>query len=345
MGESSFTQQAEITGYYYQDFLRRLEECDPLPRPTRYVAQCELLHGQALPRELRDILTLADQRTLPFFGFSEWDLQLVDEARLPDGSANRFEQLVLAAQRERQTLGLLQFFVSCVRIGQSANGDVYVAHIDDENLESAPVLLLDHESGDLVDYVADSLSSFVYLNNLHTLFRAAHAIGEADDGPSYAAVRAGLARLDGRTTLLPPFGELGVWLGDAELGGRFNRMSSALRFRDRSAWILELLAGEPFSRDSFRRVDQRAFDFQRALGGPNVRKYPPTALYWLWRSFLLQEHAQVAQLVAATADSPSPLIRDAASLIAELERGRKQLGAIRDVQLLCAVATEGAAFR
>lgn len=332
---------------FYAELLQRLAQGDREPRTTLGAA-CELVFGVPVPRELRELLAVSDEVAMPYSEFAAWDMRVLDGERLPaTGEAARgnvFERLVFAAQQDRTDASLGRMFTACIPIGRTPAGESLVAHIDDQNPDTAAVLLVERESGEIVEYVADALSSLAWLCHQHTLYEVARALGEDDAGPTVAKVREALALLDGRVTMEGPFRALGQLVPDWPWSGRFIRPAAVLRFRDRSAWIISLLRGEPFSPSSFRRGDHARFDAGTALARPNLQRYPPTALYWQWRSFFLREDATLAQVLTITRMSPSPVVRDSAALVSELLRGRRQVGMV-DVELLRDVAVEGAGLR
>ena len=101
---------------------------------------------------------------------------------------------------------------------------------------------------------------------------------------------------------------------------------------EQNRWLLVLL------RDADPVAAAVAFAAARrpALGAATLARAAssvPAALDGLFRAFLLADRAELlAAHVAACSGSRSRLIRDAARLVDELARGRRQLGRLRDVR-------------
>ncbi|HET9989370.1 MAG TPA: hypothetical protein VFQ65_12655, partial [Kofleriaceae bacterium] len=223
----------------------------------------------------------------------------VDHDTLELRDRNLFESLVLRAGN-----GLIEAFCGAFRIGHADNGDSFHVELYDWDGPRQVV----RYAGDAFSVVADSLDSLVYLAAL----RGAHR----DDKISDDALEIGLRKLEGRTapTLDPK-----------------RRDTEFLFFRSR--WISALLQN---------RLGEVAHlfnaDFNQIVPADQLparydacERYIPTALYSMWRAYLFDE-PELARYLEIGRRHKARLVRDAVALIDELRAGRKQLGAIADVQ-------------
>jgi photosystem II stability/assembly factor-like uncharacterized protein len=223
----------------------------------------------------------------------------VDHDTLEPDARNLFESLVL-----RPGNGLIEAFCGAFRIGHADNGDSF--HVELYEWDGPRQVV--RYAGDAFSVVADSLDSLVYLAAL----RGAHR----DDKISDDALQIGLRKLAGRTapTLDPK-----------------RRDTEFLFFRSR--WISALLqnrlgdVAQLFNADFNQIVpaDQLPARYDAC------ERFIPTALYSMWRAYLFDE-PELARYLEIGRRHKARLVRDAVALIDELRAGRKQLGAIADIQ-------------
>src|SRR5207237_494334 len=99
----------------------------------------------------------------------------------------------------------------------------------------------------------------------------------------------------------------------------------------RAGWLLRLLCGhaeaaaERYEPKVVGELDAKRLERICQSG----RKEPGVALFWSLYALVFDDPG-LDQLLRVLADTPSRLVRDAAALVGELARGRKQLGAIED---------------
>ncbi|HEU5055551.1 MAG TPA: hypothetical protein VFU21_03475 [Kofleriaceae bacterium] len=283
--------------------LRRLAE------PRRAVKIPDAAHdfhavwGVALPRDLAalwravtavDLEWLARWRPAPSASF-------VLPGRAKD---NLVDRILAADRRDRRGTALVELCAGAPAVGDLRGGGrlLYGLH-DAPPLAQAPIWIWEHEGRVFRGPVAASLSALAWSSAVAVAQR------ERLIGPEPA--RAALARI-----AAPP---------------AVKRAATAAAI-EQNRWLLLLL------RDADPVAAAVAFAGARrpALGAATLARTAssvPAALDGLFRAFLLADRPElVAAHVAAASGSRSRLIRDAARLVDELGRGRKQVGRVRDVR-------------
>lgn len=296
------------------------------PRPLAD-AYAEAL-GCALPPEMRAFLDWRAARTLKHASWGEWRLHAEDEW-LPDPAAgNRFEQVVLRDQENYLGTRLIEYFTGCVPLGDAGNGDVYLAHVDVMAPNSAEVMFWNHETRFPETMCADGISTLAWVNRWY------RAVGAGDFEPE--TLTAAMERVADRAALSWHYNDL-----ESESGVEpaFEHRSNAIYYFYRAIWIMRLLQSDGVNRlseipDLFHVKINAQQDFETSVASPFMTVGPVTALYWLWRLFWFDKGEQLTRCIARLEGHPSPVVRDAAALVAELQAGRKTLGKIADIHAL-----------
>lgn len=296
--------------------------------PTGLGAAFAEAYGVPLPPELAALLDWRDARAFGHADLGEWRLDPGD-TWLPDpAEGNRFEQLIELDQQNSLGTRLFEYFTACVPLGTAGNGDVYLAHLDVTDPARAEVIFWNHETRHPEKAFADGISTLAWVNHWY------RAVEAGDFDP--AALAEGMARVQQRASLTWHYSDLA---SESGVEPEFERQTNALYYFYRATWIIHLLqadgvAGIDRVRDLFHEQIHTPQDFEAALKAPFMTCGTVTALYWLWRLFWFDKADQLARCVQALAAHPSPVIRDAAALVAELQAGRKALGKIADVHAL-----------
>ncbi len=94
----------------------------------------------------------------------------------------------------------------------------------------------------------------------------------------------------------------------------------------RAWWLAHALTGQ--APDPNNLKNQLDWTPEKALEGPHLAKFPPTGLYWLWRSYFFGD-AWLDDIIAAVRNSESRLVRDAVTLVEELKNeSRREVGGV-----------------
>ncbi len=258
--------------------------------------------------------------------------------RLPPKSKNLFEAMILKDQKSYAGLSLVQPLAGVVGVGSAPNGDTWHFGLFDDLHSDArgqgQIYLYSHEEHSLCDPITPDASTFAYLSALCD----ARARGIV----SARAFARAYGRLKRNVAVTPHFAELEARaVPDAGEAFRYKSQAILPRFLFfRSLWINYLLRNtgtvtvddmpRVFVDSANEPVTEQSWKGWLARAPLEV----PTAVYILFRCFFFDDAARLAEMVAACAESPSRLVRDAAKLASELQDGRKTLGTIRNVKKL-----------
>ena len=95
----------------------------------------------------------------------------------------------------------------------------------------------------------------------------------------------------------------------------------------RTYWLVDLLYNERMG-----DLEVPSEKLEAELSQPTFRDAPALALYWLWRTFFLDDAPALARVLEEARQSHLGLIRDAAKLVERLQKGRdRTLGPVDDV--------------
>jgi tetratricopeptide (TPR) repeat protein len=211
-------------------------------------------------------------------------------------------------------------FADAIPIGRDGSGQVYYARLHQPH----EVSLYD-PGQDAVRFIASDLPTFAYLASLGQ--RAERLVEELElddpedadpDAPEFQELRRDLLRIADRINLTDDvvatdFDEILIALTGLHPNHR-PESSPTERLHDRADWLSSVLSmgydsvpleGIPDTYDEDRR-------------DPEQWSSPATRLYWLWRSFVLDETARLDELVDALDDDQALLVRDSVRLARQL---------------------------
>ncbi len=272
-------------------------------------------------------------------------LSLLERARLPkyldhfnvdtvsalsgQGAGATAELLLLQAQRSVGALPAGALFSGLVPIALDGGGNVFSLSVHDDY--ECALYSVGREEGDLL---VESDNAFFFL----AWSAAAEANGE---GMLSSRARAHLARLFAGHLRHTQLGD--VRWREAPFDAKETEAQKRLR---RSAWLTQLLAGEPldFIVDQYETQEAAALDgaLVARLGRPQGL-LPPDLIYALFRSYVVSDPRTAALCDVAQA-SASSLVVSSATLVRELLGGRTRLGKVKDLGAM-ARATQKALFR
>jgi len=282
--------------------LRRIAE------PRRKVEVPDAAHdfhavwGTALPRDLAAVVRAFSAVDLEWLG--RWRPGLSDAFVLPGrAKENLVDRLLAAERRDRRSTTLVELLAGAPAIGVLRGGPrvLYGLH-DPPPLPAASIWGWQPDEKLFSGPVAASLSALAWI----------HAVAAAQREKLIDA-RASQVALS--KVPAPPA-----------------RRAPTATAAEQNRWLLLLL------RDGDPVAAAVAFAGARrpALGASTLARCAtsvPAALDGLFRAFFFADRPELlASHVAASSGSRSRLIRDAARLVDELSRGRKQLGRLRDVR-------------
>jgi WD40 repeat protein/HEAT repeat protein len=314
----------EAARWYAGGFVERIGGDRRAPR-GRKLAELEAWLGFAMPSELATFASMLEHGALDV-DVGEWRID--DSELIVPSESNRLEAAILLDQKNYLGPSLVELLTGSVFVGSAGNGDYYLAHPEVEAQTRCPIWLFDHETFDYDFAIADSLSSLAYLNKL---YEDVHR-----DDVDTKAIAKGLGHIADR--VLPSWHYSKV-VDVAELTPSYKAAVAPKYYFYRALWILYLLRNDGVTGleripSLFGVIEHGKLDLEGTIAHGWIRTYPVTALYWLWRTWFFDHGPELAQVLAITSESPSPLIRDAAALVGELARGRKELGTIADMQAL-----------
>ena len=279
--------------------LRRLAE------PRRAVKIPDAAHdfhavwGVPLPRDLAALTRAVSAVDLEWLG--RWRPGLSAELALPRRvKDNLFDRVLAADRRDRRGTGIVELCAGAPSIGDLRGGTRVLYGLGDQ---PALVWCWHHDERVFAGPLAASLSALAW--------GSAVAAAQREKLVAPEPARAALDRI-----AAPPAAK---------------RSPTAVAM-EQNRWLYLLL------RDADPVTAAVAFVRAKrpALGAATLVRTAssvPGALDGLFRAFFLADRPElVAAHVAAASGSRSRLIRDAARLIEELARGRKQVGRVRDVR-------------
>jgi WD40 repeat protein len=316
--------EPEVATWYASGFVERIGG-DAKAGGGAKLAELEAQFGFAMPPELAKFVAMLEAGELAT-EFGEW--RISDGELVLPTDRNRVEHAILIDQKNYLGCSMVEQLTGCVFVGSARNGDYYFAHPQGDDHTRCPIWLFDHETFDVDFAIADGLSSLAWLNKL---YEDVHR-----DEVDTAAIGAGLKRIADR---VQPSWHYSKVVEVAEVTPTFKAAINPKYYFYRAAWILYLLRNDGVTGieripSLFGLIDHGQLDLKKSIADGYVATYPVTALYWLWRTWWLEHGAELEQVLKITRDAKSPLIRDAAALVGELARGRKELGTIADMQAL-----------
>lgn len=236
---------------------------------------------------------------------------------------NVFEAIVERVREERFITPLLQVFNMVFYLRDiPAEGDTLMLHLPPTG-ETSEVLVWSHE---------EHFFSGPIAWDIPTALRVLEVYESRSATPEERSER--LKPALGRfATTEWPFRFLLAQLEGVEIGDGAVAIdppkSSLQASQNRSSWLARALSNQLVEATDFSQ--QLDWTADKALAGTQLVDYPPTGLYWLWRSFFLDE-AWLDDVLDVVRESPSRLVRDAAALVDDLRCGRRTK--VADVPLL-----------
>ncbi|MCA9644320.1 MAG: hypothetical protein KC492_26680, partial [Myxococcales bacterium] len=245
---------------------------------------------------------------------------------------NCFEQAIVHAGSLRTVEPVLQaltlvFFLTEI----PGDGDTFMLQVTNAG-DTAHVVNWSHEEGFFTGPVAWDIPS---------VLRIVKVWESSDDT---AKRREDLTPAFGRVNASPwPFSFISERLIDDEVlesETELNREGERPRnlldvVQPRAWWLAHALLDQPFDANALK--NQLEWDPTKTLAGPHMANFPPTGLYWLWRSYFFGE-AWLDDIIAATRNSKSRLVRDAVKLVEELRNEqRREVGGIDLIKVRQAV--------
>jgi len=207
-----------------------------------------------------------------------------------------------------------------VFIGADHGGQVYFVQVAGDSSE---VFIYDPGQGAL-QFLADSLDSFMFLNDLSQQWRDYGRVHDVDfedvengdvdtTAPEIQRITTGLTSLKSRVNLDE----------DADVASEFHEQLPALtgvrpvvssttgveQVFDSARWLVMALGGIYIELDD---ATQRVF--QDEIDDPTLGTRPATKVYWLWHLFLFDD-ARLVEFSAACAEDEASLVRGTARLM------------------------------
>ena len=280
-----------------------------LAEPRRAVKVPDAAHdfhavwGVPLPRDLAAVVRALAAVDLEWLG--RWRPGLSETFVLPPRASHNLVDRILAAdRRDRRGTALVELCAGAPAIGLLRGGPRLLYGLYDQPALAARAIWSWQLEGRVFGGpVAGSLSALAWT--------AAIAAAERERVINGDGARGALARLTAPATA---------------------RRAPTAAAMDQNRWLLVLLQGG----DPVAAAVAFAGARRPALGAATLARAAtsgPAAFDGLFRAFLLADRPElVAAHVAACSGSRSRLVRDAARLVDELARGRKQLGRLRDIR-------------
>lgn len=330
---------------HLRSFARRPEDPEEDPGAARpdLRAAYERHYGVRLAADLGRYCDAVAGINLEYLAVGEW-WGSAGQNQLPDDDVNALDQVLASPD----ALALRRFLTRTVQIGNTGNGDVYLAYAAEHAAAQTSVALWDRERNTLGRVVAEGLDSLAFANQLHQLVSDAEdrgeeldflgddddgddddvgATGRDDDEPGDATLSiddVGFEELDiwapYRVSSGWPFGKL----GDVGLGGAEPERDCPVCDLDlRSRWLTEALDGEHDGAAAIRAAVERGDDYREsldeALEHAGFARDPVYGLYWLLHTYLLGQDDDLERVIAAVDGTPTPII---ASAVAAIRRAR-----------------------
>lgn len=327
--DQRFKPDAEIQKWWLEAFEKEVLSLKNGPKidSRGMLESLEKDHHQTFSPDLRRFLAFRDTHSFGWSNYNEWRIWDEDLDPPDFGVSNRFERLILMDQNNYLGTAMAEAFFGGVFIGTAGNGDSYYATPGTDPNRSE-VVLWDHETASIENVIADSVSSFAYLN---------HVLGMVEDEDvDDAHLEAAIARIAPRVN---PSWHYSSIFDDSEITPEYSSDNRADYMYWRLIWVNYLLRQDGVRdmssmRDLFAEQIHTPLNFEEALQYPYVRNTPVTQFYWLWRLFWFAQHDDLKQMIGIAKGAPSPLVRDCATLIEEFENGRTTIGKIKDIHAL-----------
>lgn len=326
--DERWKQDEHVAQWYANGFFETLKSLGAKPRHADRGLRHELaadLHVTFAP-ELQKFLEFRDQHTFGYTNFQEWRIW-DEDLELPDmGTTNRFEQRILLDQNNYLGTAMSEVFMGAVYLGSLGNGDAYLA-CQGNDPDAWEIVFWDHEENYPSFLFADSISSLAFANQL--LDNVEDAETQEDQ------LISDFQKIQDRVKLSWHFNSLEEETG---LEPDFKGTSNARYYYWRMAWVNYLLRANGVVEirnisNYFVEQIHAQLTFEDAKKYIHVRRNPLTQYYWMWRLFWFNQ-PELQEMLEIAENAPSPLVRDCASLIRELQSGRKQLGKIQDIHAL-----------
>ena len=325
--DQRFQQDPEIQRWWKEEFEKALVGVnDAQPVEGRGLkAKIAADRNTTFSPDLERFLDIRDRYSFGWTNYNEWRVW-DEDLDVPDfGVSNRFEQLILLDQANYLGTAMAEAFMGGVFIGTAGNGDSYFA-LNGEDPGRSEVVMWDHDEASISAVIADSVSSFAYLN--HVLGMVHDEEGEFSEEDLLEAAE----RLQGKVNPSWHYNSIGE---ETEVEFEYESNCPAEYFYWRMAWVDYLLrqnsvVGMEDISNYFLEQIHSGLHWEETLQYHHVRQTPETQFYWLWRLFWFDK-PELSQMLEIADEAPSPLVRDCAALIRELINGRKELGKIKDI--------------
>lgn len=210
---------------------------------------------------------------------------------------NAFEHAMMEPFR------LYPLFANTLAVGSTGSGDLWVVALEQVG-QDTQVFLCEHDNLYAIHVVADSIPSFAFLN---------HVIEQQD------AAAEDLAALDGRVALR----------NDLELDPPpQNPFRSGLRIDavyEHGRGLADHLNGEWLGKTPDALPERLVED----VAGNRIA-LPAQPLTVMWTLFFTDD-GRLRGVLDASAEHPARVVRDSASLLDEILRGRSQVGQVEDI--------------
>jgi len=218
-----------------------------------------------------------------------------------------------------------------------------------ENKErgAVEVVFFNHETYDLEFVFADSLESFIAVNELlddlqdsiEDEFDDLDDIiddGRIDDVIDTEAFTVEMGKLAGKVNLPWHFdGLMDVTMMEPE----YETVEQVKYLMYRSLWVIHLLKSDDVMNvgripEIFALIKRQPIndidEFIKSVSAQSM----VSSIYWLWYFFFFNKEEYLQKFCEAMKVVPSPMVQDTIELVCELQNGRKELGTIKDIHKL-----------
>lgn len=304
---------------------------------VRQVEEIEEVYNIKFPDELEKLLSalIATKRRTYFF---EWNFSAED---IMDYSSfkgkNLFEEMVKLDQQNYFGIRMLELFTNSIFFGSLGNGDTYFVNFNmlNENKErrAVEIVFFNHEIYDLEFVFADSLESFITVNELLDDIIDDDMIEDTIDTEAFTVE---MGKLAGKVNLPWHFNEL---MNITMIEPEYKTVEQARYLMYRSLWVIHLLKSDDLINmgripEIFSLIKHPPInnidEFIKLVSAQN----PVSSIYWLWYFFFFNKEEYLQKFCEALEVIPSPMVQDAIKLVCELQNGRKELGIIKDIHKL-----------
>ncbi len=325
--DDRWKQDPVIKEWWENEFEQLLSD-RKVSEPNDYAELIKEYHPGPMSPELEKYIEIRANHQFGYFNYGEWR-QWDDDEWLPrKENGNLFEQLVQIDQQNYLGTALMEYFIDAVFIGTAGNGDVYLAHTNMMDPAQCEIAFWNHETQGIEMIIADSLSTLAWANHLYEFM-------DSDDFDS-DKLREGMERIEHRARLSWHYSSQEE---EAEIETNYEDKSQCIYYYYRSYWLWYLLMQNRVVSvedcgEMFHEAYHAPQKFDAAENGPYLKTSNVTALYWLWRLFWFNKDEQLRRCIDIVKEHDSPIARDAAVLVEELQNGRKNLGKIEDIHAL-----------